>query len=58
MDDTESIDITGIRNVSTLYDLYYVWLDDSETDLRRDKFDLVLTLDKDGFITEIEGELE
>ncbi|MBR5270162.1 MAG: hypothetical protein IKU21_06635, partial [Anaerotignum sp.] len=58
MDDAESIDITGIRNVSTLYDFYYVWLDDSETNLRHDKFDLVLTLDKDGFITEIEGELE
>ena len=58
LDDAERIKMTGVRNISTLFDLYDLWLDDPETNLRQDKFDMILTLDEDGFITKIEAELE
>jgi len=58
LDDAEDIKMTGVRNISTLYDFYDLWLDDPETNLNQDKFDMILTLDDDGFITKIEAELE
>ena len=57
-DAAESIKMTGVRNIQTLYDLYDLWLDDPETNLSKDKFDMTLTLNKKGYITKIEAELE
>jgi hypothetical protein len=56
-DDANDIDVSGLRNVSTLFDFYDVWLDD-DPDLDEDVIEMVIKLDEDGFIVEIDAELD
>ena len=56
-DAAKDIDVSGLRNVSNLFDFYDVWLDD-DPDLDEDVIEMVIKLDKDGFIVEIDAELD
>ena len=60
-DDAEGIKISGLRNISTLYDFFEDWLDDDDTKLGTDEdkddvFYMEFTLDKKGNITKIKAE--
>ena len=57
-DDVKDIDVSGLNNVDDLYDFFDVWLDDEDTDLDDDVFTMEIKLDKDGFIVEIDAELD
>ncbi|MBQ7758598.1 S-layer homology domain-containing protein [Anaerotignum sp.] len=56
-DDAKDIDVNGLNNIDNLYDFYDVWLDDDDTDLDDDVFEMKITLDDDGFIVEIDADL-
>ncbi len=53
----KDIKVTGLPNISNLYDFFEVWLDDEETNLNKDKFMMTFELNSKGYITKIEGEL-
>lgn len=57
-DDAKDIDVSGLNNVDDLYDFFDVWLDDNDTDLGDDVFTMEIKLDKNGFIVEIDAELD
>ena len=56
-DDAKDIEISGLRNIDNLYEFFDVWLDDDDTDLDDDIFDIKITLDDNGFIVDIDAEL-